>query len=200
MARKILPLPVGADGGKLDMKKYAVFHCGQLAVELSQFVLGHISRLARKPITVASSTLGGMLPSDLGKSLWYVGILPVTYILRKEDGDEDKINFLKDCLSTGKQVPILLVGMGSGHWLTLWGYDDDLGEFYVFDTSKGARRDENGLTTYSYERLLWVWGRRAWLLAGVAWLYRMFPSLRRWLECEPYTVTVAFPKKYPPRH
>ncbi len=161
--------------------------CGNLMIELMLFLNGSIDGLQGSPIDVESKILGGMLPWDIKKSLSVLGIESGIKSLTGET-DEKRIEFLKTNLRKGVS-PILLVGKGAGHQLALWGFDEC--QFFCFDSSKGVERDSDGLTSYSYEELLRVWGHSVWPLQIVKGIYSVLPRFRERLQCEPYNAVIC---------
>lgn len=162
--------------------------CGNLMVELVQFLTGRIETLSGEPLPVKSALLGGMLPWDMETSLKALGHAAAIQIMSLK-GPTEQLNFLKSTIDRGHS-PILFVGMGSGHWLAVWGYDDGKGLFYCFDTSKHAVRDVRGLTIYPYNELLRVWGKRVWITKLITLYRAYFPWWSERLQAEPYTMVV----------
>ena len=100
--------------------------------------------------------------------------------------------FAKGKVSQLSGGPIAVASkMASGHLLAVWGYDEEQKVFFCFDTSKGARRDKSGLTPYSYDELLRVWGKYAWLTFLVSKVSRFLPRWQERLRCKPFMAVIA---------
>ncbi|MFZ2253419.1 MAG: hypothetical protein WAW13_04620 [Minisyncoccia bacterium] len=178
MSKFFLPIPQHFSSKGLWL------YCGNLSVELTLFFLGKIDHLSGKPMPVSSKFFGGMLPWDIVKSLETFGVCANMQNLANKS-DVAKIVILKEILKKG-QPPTVLVGMGLGHHLTVYGFDDEEECFYCLDA--GAS-DTGGITKISYARLLKVWGRNTLPLKLLSFYCRVFPQDR--LRVEPFTLVVA---------
>ena len=94
----------------------------------------------------------------------------------KNLSDEQRIELLKKLLNEGK-IAMLRIGNGFskngrynsfiasflGHWITLWGYDDEKQIFYVYDSYVAlAKHDKTipiGNITRTFTEILRDWGR-----------------------------------------
>jgi len=88
--------------------------------------------------------------------------------------DNEKINLLKDLLLKGNPVMLSIgngylpnnrynkwLGLVMGHWITVWGYDDDAKEFLVYDSAVPENEYKINLpignTTRTYKQMLRDW-------------------------------------------
>ncbi len=106
----------------------------------------------------------------------------------EDASSEDKLDLLKKLLiektpvmirigngylSSGKYSPF--IGRVMPHWITLWGYDDESGVFYVYDSGLSEKEWNKSLpignTTRTYDEVLrdWNFGKVqpwAWTVTG----------------------------------
>lgn len=94
----------------------------------------------------------------------------------KNLSDEQKLTLLKELLNgnspvmlrtgngyskSGKYNPFIASFMG--HWITLWGYNDKEGVFYIYDSYVPLRRHNKiipiGNTTRTYAEIIRDWGK-----------------------------------------
>lgn len=101
-----------------------------------------------------------MLPWHMLRSLEAEGLQP----LKIEDGHLASIT---QALALGRPV-IAFLGCGVGHWVTIWGYDEE--NFYMFDNRLGVTRDEHGLTTMSQSDFMTLWEKIPLVLRPLTWL------------------------------
>ena len=177
MSKFFLPIPQHFSSKGLWL------YCGNLSVELTLFFLGKIDHLSGKPMPVSSKFFGGMLPWDIVKSLETFGVCADLQNFAHKS-DMAKIVALKEILKKGRP-PTVLVGLGLGHHITVYGFDDDEECFYCLDA--GAS-DTEGITKISYIHLLKVWGRNTWPLRILSLYCRIFPQKDERLQVAPYTL------------
>lgn len=170
-------------------------HCGAYSVKgiLSAFGLdsrGH-------PKEYHANWFCRLTGATLGKQYW-VNILKSYDVDSKIDSaddlsDEERLNLLKNLLS--KDMPVMIrIGNGYfhskgynpilgkivGHWITLWGYNDQKKIFYVYDSGLLKKHWDKelptGNTTRTYQELLrdWNYGRWqpwSWYISPQNYLY-----------------------------
>ena len=162
----IIQLPVPPNAAQLLPRRR--FGCGQLAVELSLLARrykdsGDMGYLGEKAMSVASTFWlpGSMLPWDIRESLRAKEGLQDSQVVNvSSQSNEEKTAFLIKAISN-QQPPTLFIDQGVGHSITLWGVDPERKLFLAFDNQKNAKRNADGLTSYSYATLLHMWGRRS---------------------------------------
>lgn len=157
--RKLLPIP---EGITFKIERFR-FRCGTLAIELLSFSTEAHTGVTVDAIQVVvkcNTILGGVMPYDAVKALANIGVKAKATVVKGQTND--KVNYLTNQIDLGHRVAIF-TGLGSGHWLTVIGYNRNRKEFEVVDTAKSAKRNAHGLTTYTYQELMTVWGRQAWL-------------------------------------
>ena len=149
-----MPSPLSPESMLPYQKEYG---CGKLAVELARYKNGHAMPFTG-PIEVASSIFkavhfDSMFPHDVVQSLRAVDIKVKESKLSVSNSEQ--IRELRLALETGL-LPILYVGVGAGHWITLWGFDKPTQKFFVFDSSKAAEssRGPDGLNRYGFDIVL----------------------------------------------
>src|SRR3989344_5451652 len=126
-------------------------------------------------------------PTILGKYTSLVGThtwprVLESYGLHAERGntknlsDEQRLEFLKEIVDRDKAVMIRigngflkngkynsLVAYFVGHWITLWGYDDEKQIFYIYDSYVPLERHNKtipvGNTTRTFSEILRDWGK-----------------------------------------
>ncbi len=153
-----------------------VLHCGAFAAQavLNAYGLPNVS----EPWELHTSRISLKTGSSISKD-YYPAILR-SYGLdarcRSANGlsDEEKLNLLKGLLAAGSPV-ILSVGnffsretgewnpvkgiIGS-HWISLWGYDDKEGVFYVYDSLVSKKLSDDvpiGNKKRPYRTILRIW-------------------------------------------
>ncbi|MBI2666054.1 hypothetical protein HYX13_00420 [Candidatus Woesearchaeota archaeon] len=105
------------------------------------------------------------MPRDLEKIL-------IGYGLNVERGSarnvKDRIHCLEKFIREGPtMIAIDLIDRGInpflgklfGHWIVLWGYDDEKREFYCYDSRKKEKSLPIGNCKYGYETILKLWER-----------------------------------------
>ena len=120
--RTLLPLPDGWDSSVKSRQA-----CGPVSIELLLCRLGRIPRIHHEPFSVSMTVfeIGAMLPYDMVKSLEDLG---VTASITHQNSSQ--VSYLKDRIDQGL-CSIIFTRSGLGHWLVVWGYDED--SFYCFD-------------------------------------------------------------------
>jgi len=168
----------------LKQKKYSPIDCGPFAVELTLIAMSHRDKLGPKSLHIKDRILCGMLPWHMKNALidYNNQLSAEIYVV-----NDNHIDFLTNNIDQGKPV-LLLTNQGAGHWLTLWGYDKENQCFWVFDTRRKAQRNQDGLTMYSFDELLSVWGRQAWTAKLSSWIARKLPMFSDKLNAPPFSV------------
>lgn len=185
MSAKLLPLPGLTESAMLTYQnEYA---CGFLAIDMVAFIRRQSPPLQGPrwmPSVFLRHVFTSILPYDLEQNLRHLGLQPISLILNKEE----TVGTLKQVIN-GNTCAIIFVGVGAGHWLTLWGYDEESQEFLVFDSGKteDGRRDMNQLTRYSYENLVELMFHQVW----AQWLCNLLSPLYPRLQASPGTVVVT---------
>lgn len=182
--KKCLPIPDGIRAEEYCMK------CGALAIVC--MAMGSVN-LETIRSTKLHTIFKGFLPWHIVASLESLGLRAKATVIR--GGRTEKISFLTQNIDLGHNVSVF-TGLGSGHWLIVYGYDRTKKIFMVYDTSRKAVRDENGLTAYTYDDLLRAWGQQAWLTRLLSFLLLKRPAwfseeLRTKLESPPFTAVTA---------
>jgi len=148
-------------------------HCGAYTTKaiLSAYKRKTENNVKSYHISFLGKTTGGIFPRTFIKLLGKNG---VNAIAKKANNltDEDRIFLLKNLLNKNRPV-ILLIGNGYGkngkhsslkaklvgHWISLWGYDENKNRFYVYDSA--ARNIDNqipiGNISRSYQEIIRDW-------------------------------------------
>jgi len=171
--------------------KQGISHCGAYSVKAMLGACGLDTKA--RPEDYHLYGFNRIVGTTVGKD-YYSKILNINGLKAETKTAEDlsekeKLNLLKKLL--GKDTPVMLrIGNGylnnkynpifgkiAGHWITLWGYDDNTQTFYVYDSGLPERYWDKklpiGNTTRAYQEILrdWNFGRYqfwSWLLAGIS--------------------------------
>ncbi len=159
--------------------------CGNLTVEGFMYAEGMVDGFSGTAIQVARKIMGGMLEWHLHQSLVAKGVHRASIFHTANLDYDKKIEFIQDQLDKGHPVA-LLVGLGAGHWLSVWRYNSQEKVFYCFDSRRKVERNESGLTEFSYHELHELWGKEVFLFR----LVRLLSQLPWWkdqLNYKPFT-------------
>lgn len=184
MSAKLLPLPGLTESA---MRTYQdEYACGFLAIDMVAFMSRQSPPLQGPrwmPSVFLRHVFISILPYDLEQNLRHLGLQPKSLVLIKEKAAET----LKQVIERDT-CAIIFVGVEAGHWLTLWGYDEENQEFLVFDSSKAedGRRDMDQLTRYSYQDLVELMFRQVWVQRLCNLVSPLYPRL----QASPGTVVV----------
>lgn len=185
MPTKLLPHPGLTRSAMLTYQdKYA---CGYMAIDLSAFLSGQTPPLQGPrymPSVFLRHVFPCILPLDMERNLRHLGLRSQSLVLAQEEA----VGTLKGFIDQNRCI-ITYVGVGVGHWLTVWGYDDKNQVFFVFDSGKDSkgRRDQNQLTRYPYQELTRMMFTEVWTQKLGKLVSGFYPRLL----ASPGTVVVA---------
>ena len=150
-------------------------HCGMYAIKgiLSAYGLDKNKNPEDYHPNILGKLTGTTLPWTIPQVLRNYGLN--AEIKLAQGSIFDKINLLKNILQ--KNIPVILM-IGNGysqngnysslraklvlHWITLWGYDDSKGVFYVYDSAVPTNLYDKeipiGNKKREYERVIRDWG------------------------------------------
>ncbi|VVA43350.1 conserved hypothetical protein [Candidatus Roizmanbacteria bacterium] len=164
-------------------------HCGAFSVKAILSAYGLDTK--DEPKYYHPNWVGRLTGLTLGRN-YYVNILKKNGIeaeLKTAEGNtiEEIITLLKEILNNNTPVMIrigngymtdkynLIIGRLAGHWITIWGYDNDRQFFYIYDSALPKQYWNKNLpignTTRKYSEILrdWKFGKWQvyyWLLSG----------------------------------
>lgn len=170
--------------------KQGVSHCGAFSVKAILSAYGKDTRT--DPRQYHLNWFGRITGSTLSRSYWARALS--TWGLSAHVANagtlsrEDRVQFLKQLLLHGSPVMLLigngylpsgrympLLGKMISHWITLWGYDDSKGVFYVYDSCVPQQRHDQdvpvGNARRTYTEVLRDWESPAFLFPGWRYTY-----------------------------
>lgn len=159
----------------IDDYKVAKVRCGFLAVELaliaSYLSAGIKAQLSKRKILVAYHILTAMMPWHMMRSLEDKRLIPVLTVY----GEPPDI-----CAAIDHGSPVIIfLGVAVGHWVTMWGYDEE--SYYYYDNRVSVERDAaTGLSSMSHEEFKKLWYHIPVVLRPFQWKWvtKLFPSFR----------------------